>query len=321
MNILIIGGTGHIGSYLVPRLLEKGMQITILSREAKPKYPIKTDLWDKVVWIKCDIRNSEKTGTLPILLAKIECDIVVDLISFTPDQNEILVQAFSGRIKQFLFCGSIWSYGPSHRIPHLEEYISNPKSLYGIHKDIISKVLLKKHKELGFPATVIHPGHISSKYWTPIDPRGALDPTATYQKIAMEKEIILPERGSVPLHHVHADDVAQLFELAIMNPHKSIGQIFSAVSLYAQTMLGNAENIAAYFGKKLHVAFCNLQDLKDDKSYETIKSHVVESVVASCRKAETILSYQPKYTIEDIYTEYLDHMRFSQNGVHDIFVI
>jgi nucleoside-diphosphate-sugar epimerase len=308
VNILIIGGTGHIGSYLVPRLLEKGMQITILSREAKPKYPIKIDLWDKVVWIKCDIRNSEKTGTLPILLAKIDCDIVVDLISFTPEQNEILVQAFSGRIKQFLFCGSIWSYGPSHRVPHLEEYSSNPISQYGIDKDIISKSLINKHKELGFPATILHPGHISSKYWTPIDPRGSLDPTAVYQKIAMGKEIILPERGAVPLHHVHADDVAQLFELAILNPHKSIGQIFSAVSPYAQTMLASAEFVAGYFRKKLFYTLCLLQDLKNDKFYETIKSHIEESVVASCRKAEKILGFCPNFSIEDIYTEYLDYI-------------
>ena len=38
MNILLTGGTGFIGSHLVPILLEKGHQLTLLSRKAKKSH-------------------------------------------------------------------------------------------------------------------------------------------------------------------------------------------------------------------------------------------------------------------------------------------
>ena len=37
MRILLTGGTGFIGSHLVPRLLEMGHQLTLLSRQNPPK--------------------------------------------------------------------------------------------------------------------------------------------------------------------------------------------------------------------------------------------------------------------------------------------
>ena len=42
MNILLTGGTGFIGSHLVPILLEKGYQLTLLSRKtSQPQQAVK----------------------------------------------------------------------------------------------------------------------------------------------------------------------------------------------------------------------------------------------------------------------------------------
>lgn len=55
MNILLSGGTGFIGSHLVPMLQKEGHQVTIISRQKKPQYiswdavPDKIHTFDAVV--------------------------------------------------------------------------------------------------------------------------------------------------------------------------------------------------------------------------------------------------------------------------------
>lgn len=308
MKILVVGGTGHIGSYLIPRLIRNGFDVSVTARDDKPKYVLPEMGWGKVNWILCDKRAEEESGAWAKRLAEIEVDVVVDLISYTQEQNNIMVEAFKGRINHFINCGSIWAYGPSLRVPHLEHYPRQPLSDYGTKKTAIEKDLMTLHIRENFPATVIHPGHVSGKRWMPIDPQGAIAGTEIYEKLATGEEVCLPERGSVPMHHVHGDDVAQVFELALLRPADSIGQVFSAVSPYALTMKACSHAVAGIFGKTPNLSYCTMEDFKDHPSYSCIKGHVEESVVASSEKAEKILGYRPRYTTEDIYAECIEYM-------------
>ena len=308
MKVLIVGGTGHIGSYLTPRLVRRGFDVTVVARAAEPKYAVSELGWDKVNWVLSDRREDEKSGAWSDRLAGLEVDAVVDLIAYTPEQNAVMVEAFQGRVGHVVNCGSIWAYGPSLRVPHLEHYPRDPQSDYGKKKTAIEDDLMARHRREGFPATVIHPGHISGKRWLPIDPCGAIGGTDIYRRLATGEEVLLPERGSVPMHHVHADDVAQVFELALARPSDSIGQVFSAVGPYALTMKACCRAVAGLFGMEPNIAHCSLEDLSSHPSYSCIRGHVAESVVASCEKAERLLGYRPRYTTEDIYAECVEYM-------------
>jgi nucleoside-diphosphate-sugar epimerase len=50
-----------------------------------------------------------------------------------------------------------------------------------------------------------------------ITPAGNLDP-AVWTQLATGQPLALPDRRLGVLHHVHADDVAQAFELALRRP-------------------------------------------------------------------------------------------------------
>ncbi len=311
MKILITGATGHIGSYLVPRLIRLGHKIVGVARKSEPKYPFSLDEWGKIQWIVADCRAEEQTGKWAERLTAIQCDAVVDLISFNTQQNQFLADAFKGRIKHFLHCGSIWAYGPSNRIPHLEEYPHHPKSQYGKDKTAIEEYLLKLNKDEEFPATIIHPGHISGKYWLPIDPQGSINGLDIYEKLRSGQVVYLPENGMDALHHVHADDVAQVFELAITNPKKSIGQTFSAVSPYGMTLKGCCEAVAKVLGLTANIEFVPTSIFKEkmgEKPFSITQSHLEESVIASPQKAHELLGYTPAYTTEHIYAEFVEHM-------------
>lgn len=54
MKVLVVGGSGHIGSYLVPRLVAKGFEVSVVARNPLPKYANPVLFWNQVNWIIAD---------------------------------------------------------------------------------------------------------------------------------------------------------------------------------------------------------------------------------------------------------------------------
>ena len=83
MLIAVIGGSGHIGSFLVPQLVRAGHQVINLSRGTGRPY---TDdqAWSEVTQIAVDRAAQDRAGTFGSTVAALEAEVVVDLICFTP---------------------------------------------------------------------------------------------------------------------------------------------------------------------------------------------------------------------------------------------
>ncbi|MFH1567997.1 MAG: NAD-dependent epimerase/dehydratase family protein [Gemmatimonadota bacterium] len=311
MKILVVGGTGHIGSYLVPRLAREGHRVSVVARTPHPQYAEERLGWGSVEWIQADRRQEEASGAWADRMAALEADAVVDLIAYTPEQNRVMVEAFRGRISHFLHCGTIWAYGPTERAPYEEHFPRRPVTRYGIDKAQIEADLMTAWRHQGFPATVVHPGHISGRRWLPIDPQGSRHGVEVYRRLATGQVVHLPDTGLATLHHVHGDDVAQVFQRALQHPERSLGESFSAVAPYALSLVGCCRCVAALFGREPELAFTPLADLRamvGDASWETIESHVIHSPCSSPAKGGRLLGYVPRYTTEQIYAECLEHL-------------
>src|SRR5690606_19106553 len=100
----------------------------------------------------------------------------------------------------------------------------------------------------------LHPGHIVGVGWDPIGPTGNRDVSA-FRKLARGEELALPNLGMETLHHVHADDVAQIFMQAMHHWSAAAGESFHAVSPGALTLRGYAEAVAGWFGKEARLRF------------------------------------------------------------------
>ena len=59
MRVLVIGGTGHIGTYLVPRLVEAGHEVIVMSRGSREPYQ-PHPAWAQVDRITVDKTEMEK---------------------------------------------------------------------------------------------------------------------------------------------------------------------------------------------------------------------------------------------------------------------
>jgi len=296
MRIVIIGGTGHVGTFLVPRLVNDGHEVISVSRQERKPYH-SNDAWGNVKQIKINRTKEEQNNSFGNRILEFNADVVIDMICFTPESAQHLVDALHGKVKHFLHCGTIWVHGHSLSVPTEETQPRSPFGEYGINKAAIETYLLAQSKNPGFPATLLHPGHIVGPGWVPVNPAGNFD-LEVYRKLANGDEVQLPNFGMETLHHVHADDVAQSFHCAINNFEKSVGENFHVVSPQAITLRGYAEAIADWFGQKAKLKFLPWDEWEKTVSKEESNvtwDHIAHSPNCSIDKAKRLLDYAPKY--------------------------
>lgn len=296
-KITVIGATGHIGTYLVPRLVMAGHQVTAVSRGVARPYQ-QSPVWQLVNTIVLDREAEKASGQFGSAVAALDADIVIDLICFTEASNTQLADALAGRVSHFIHIGTIWTHGTSTVVPTLESTAKYPFGDYGIAKAAIEADLLARARMSGFPATIVHPGHIVGPGWAPLNPAGHFNP-AVFAAIARGDTLALPNFGMETVHHVHADDVAQLVIRAIDNRGAAIGESFHAVSPAALTLRGYAEAMFRWFGHAPQLSFAPYEDWAKSQTSEDAKAtweHVIRSPNCSIDKARRLLGYAPRYT-------------------------
>jgi nucleoside-diphosphate-sugar epimerase len=297
VRVVVIGGTGHIGSYLVPRLVRAGHQVVVLSRGEREPYH-QDAAWQRVERLRVDREAEDAAGTFGERVAGLAADAVVDLVCFNLDSARHLAEALRGRTGLLLHCGTIWVHGPLAAVPVTEEAPREPFGAYGIAKSQIETYLLAEARRGGTPATVLHAGHIVGPGWLPCNPAGNFE-LDVYGAIARGEEVALPNFGLETLHHVHADDVAQGFERALHRRSAVVGESFHVTSPQALTLRGFAEAVAGWFGVPPRLRFAPFDEWArgvDPAVAQTTWEHIAHSPNMSIDKARALLGYQPRYS-------------------------
>jgi nucleoside-diphosphate-sugar epimerase len=297
MRIVIIGGSGHVGTYLVPRLAAAGHEVINVSRGQRRPYQSHA-AWDAVQSIEADRAAEEAAGTFGQRIRDLHPDAVIDMICFTLDSARHIVDALRGRVQHFLSCGTIWVHGPTVTAPTTEAQPRRPFGDYGVQKAAIEAFLLDEARRNGFPATVLHPGHIVGPGWPIVNPAGNFNP-AVFGALSRGEELALPNFGMETVHHVHADDVAQAFECALNRWSSSVGESFHVVSPAAITLRGYAESMAAWFGQPARLRCLPWDEWKATVSEADATAtwdHIAHSPNCSIEKARRLIGYTPRYT-------------------------
>lgn len=103
-SALVFGGTRFFGRSLVEALLQKGMKVTIATRQTKPD-----GFGDRVDRIKVD--RFDETS-LKAAVADRSWDIVYDQLCYTSSDAEIIANVFAGKMKRYVFTSSGAVYDP-----------------------------------------------------------------------------------------------------------------------------------------------------------------------------------------------------------------
>jgi nucleoside-diphosphate-sugar epimerase len=307
LKIAVIGGSGHIGAWLSPRLAEAGHEVLCVSRGLRRPY-VPHEAWRAIERIALDRTAEEARGTFGSRIASLGAEAVIDITCYTPESARHLADALRGRVAHFLHCGTIWVHGHAAERPISEDATRSPFGDYGCRKAAIEDYLLNQS---GLPATVIHPGHLVGPGWNPINPAGNFNPQV-FDDLAAGREVLLPNLGMETLHHVHAADVAQVFALAVENRAAAVGQAFHAVSPAALTLRGYAEAMARWFGREPNLRFLPFGEWREhfsERDAAVTLDHLLHSTNCSIEKAKSLLGYKPRYSSLEAVQESIDSGR------------
>jgi nucleoside-diphosphate-sugar epimerase len=272
-RVVVIGATGHIGTYLVPRLVDGGHEVIAVSRGIRGPYHASPQ-WDAVTTVTADREAEDAEGTFGDRMAAWQPDVVIDLICFTKASAQQLVDALRPSRPLLVHCGTIWVHGPALRVPVTE---GEPRTAYGEYGTGKAEIETLLHQETRAG--------------------GYLDPAA-WTALATGRPLALPDHGLGVLHHVHADDVAQAFERALSRP-TAIGASFHVVAEQAMTQRGLAAGVAQWFGREAVLDFVDWAEFirrAGPEHAEVTREHTFRSITASITRAREVLQYAPRYS-------------------------
>ncbi len=304
MRVLIIGATGHVGTYLVPALVRAGHDVVAMSRGIRAPYASDA-AWAQVENVVADRAVQEADETFVRTVRATRPDAVIDMVCFEPSSAAMLIDGLAGYIGRLLMCGTIWVHGPTKVAPTRESDAREPYGDYGVKKAEIERLVLDGDLD----SVVLHPGHISGPGWPVINPVGNLDP-AVWQALADGTPIAVPGDGVATLHHVHAQDVAQAFELAL-DSEGAVGEAFHVVSEQAVSTRGLAEAAASWFGREADLRPMPWSEFAAQTTPEhaaASREHLQRSHVMSIEKARTLLRYSPSYSSFAAVREAVDRL-------------
>lgn len=111
MHILVVGGTGFVGSYLVPELCRRGWRCTVLAASEAPVGP----------GASLRVGDRRDPAVLKALCADGPFDAAVDLIAYDPRDSIVLLESVGARIGRFVHLSTVSVYRGSRDLRVVED--------------------------------------------------------------------------------------------------------------------------------------------------------------------------------------------------------
>ena len=234
-SVLVIGGTGYVGSALVPQLLKQGHRVTVLDLYPFGEHALK-DVRNHVnlFEIRGDLKDSK---TLKGALQA--CDAVIHLIGVADEVSEnhstlVDVDTFISLVriaketgvKRFIYASSTTAYGAVGISQATDETCLLPISEFSKHT-VQCETILHEEREPGFVTTIVRPGNICG-----FAPQQQLDNVANALTYAAIKEGCIKISDSAHNYpNIHIKDMVGLYIFLLGQPNVRIdGKIYNAVA-------------------------------------------------------------------------------------------
>lgn len=197
-NIMVIGGSGFVGSALIPKLLKAKHTVTVLNRGNK-----KTD---GVIQLKAD-RNSKEQLNAAISTLPENIDTVIDTSSYYLTQTKNVFELLCHKTKHWVHLSSAAVYKETDKFPKEDFPIGGAKAwgAYGVEKSKIDEFLIKGQKIV--PAIILRPPYLYG-------PKNDNPREQFIWSRALHKEpIFIPGTGETLIQFLHVEDLADALVL------------------------------------------------------------------------------------------------------------
>ena len=292
-NILVTGGAGYVGAVLVPKLLDKGYNVSVIDLyifgedvlkavKSNPNLKeIKGDIRDKkllekeipqtdaIIHLAC-ISNDPSYELDPALGKSINYDAFLQLTDL----------AKKNKVKRFIHASSSSVYGIKKEQEVTEDLPLEPLTEYSQYNAKCEEVLLREATD-NFVVTVIRPATICG-----YSPRMRLDLTVNIlTNHALNKGEITVFGGEQMRPNIHIADISNLYVYLLELPKEKIHkQIFNA----------------GYENYKVKEIAKMVQSVVGDQiPIKTVPTDDNRSYRVSSKKIKRQLDFSPKHTIEE----------------------
>jgi nucleoside-diphosphate-sugar epimerase len=149
VKVLFLGGTGIISTACTKLAIARGLDVTLLNRSKRA--PI-----EGASTLVADLADKASASKV---LEGTAWDSVVDFIAFTPEDAKAHMSLIWGKTKQYVFISSASAYQKPVTYGLISESspMANPHWEYSRNKITCEEMLLKAHREYGFPVTIVRP--------------------------------------------------------------------------------------------------------------------------------------------------------------------
>jgi GDP-mannose 4,6-dehydratase len=303
MRVLVTGGSGFIGSHIVPRLLE-AHEVYCLERYVTGRYVL--GLPSQAYKVYGDIRDASKVSRL---VAEVQPDACIHLAAISPvsysysHPQEVTETNLMGTVnlaeaclrvphfRHFLFASTSETYGNGPN-PKTEETPQNPNSPYAVAKLAAEKYLLYMRDAYGFPVTILRPFNTYGR--------------KRNKHFVVERIVTQMLLGGT----IRLGDPAPVRDLMYVEDH---------VNAYL-TCLGNSKAVGEAFNfctgvavsiKKLVETIQDLTEFRGMVEWGTIPRRPldIQVLIGSNEKARRILGWTPKYSLEAGLQETIEYWR------------
>jgi|UniRef100_A0A7C5AN14 UDP-glucose 4-epimerase len=240
-RVLITGGAGMIGSTLAHLLVAQGAEVTVvdalLPLYGGNRFNLK-DIWDKLVFVKGDIRDPEKVKdwvdgadyvfSLAAQVSYVDSNHqpLLDLdINCRGHLNLLMALSRVNRRAKVVFTSSRFVYGSIDYNPVDEGHPFNCLSIYGIHKLAGEKYYRFYHDAHGLDT-------VSLRLTNPYGPRQQMRHSKYgivnwFIRLALEgKPLTVFGEGRQKRDYIYVEDVCQGILSAALSP-KTAGQVYN----------------------------------------------------------------------------------------------
>jgi len=302
-RILVTGGTGFIGSHLVPRILDEGGEVSVLTRQEKSS--------KEVNFIRGDIAApdvSEKiTKNIDVIFhlagyADVSGAIKNPAIAFEANAAGtfyLLDSARKNGVGRFVYISSVRVYGDPQYTPQDETHPLKPKEFYGASKLIGELYCTVFNGNYGLSTVIVRPFSVYGPGELP--KAGSLSGVVSiFVRNAFEgQEILITGDGSQTKDFVYISDVIDGLILVATND-ECIGDVFN---------LGYGKGVS--INRLAELVIENTKANASIRHIPQVQENVSNS--ADISKAKSILNYSPKVPIEEGVQKYIAWYRKETN--------
>ena len=292
MRVLVIGGSGFIGSHVVDALLARGLDVIVLDRERERYRPLPPG----VEYIAGELGNR---GGLENIVSR-GVDYVVHLASSTVpktsnddpifDVHMNLVETIAllelcrdHKVRKIVFFSSGGTvYGVPAALPVTETHATDPLCSYGIVKLAVEKYLQCFHQLYGLQYAALRVSNAYGIRQNPASQQGVIP--VFMHRVLHDEPVKIWGDGSVVRDFVAVKDVAALCATALLSDENGVFNAGSGVGVSINRVL---EEIAAVTAKQPVII------------REPSRSFDVPAIVLDSGKARTTFGWTPRIALTE----------------------